>query len=143
MDDALTARVLQLTDQKYHCSQAMLALSMEQRGISDPFLLRCLGGLGRGMGGRSTCGTLTGGACLISSFAPQLASDDTGTGSAYYPAVEELLAWFEGQYGSTQCRDIAPRDTDTRRTFCARLVADTYRQCLHILSGYGVDTSRP
>ncbi|NLW79017.1 MAG: C_GCAxxG_C_C family protein [Ruminococcaceae bacterium] len=139
MNEALRDRVRELFEQKYHCSHAMLMLSMEMRDIENPFLLRCLGGLGGGIQCGKDCGTLTGAACLISSFSPQLGGDETGTGDVYKEPIQELVAWFENEFGSTVCHEICEPVREKRLEYCPGVVASTFTKCMQILEARGVD----
>ena len=114
----------------------MMRLSMELRGLDDPFVMRVMGALGGGMFAQRTCGTLTGGACLLSSYFPQSEGAET---AAYPDLVRQLVAWFEKTYGTTECRDLAGAGMATAAEVCPRLMAETFAKCMELLEEAGID----
>ena len=142
MDD-LMLRMLHWSRQGYSCSQILLLLALEARGESNPGLVRSMAGLAYGCGsGRATCGTLTGGCCLLA----YLAADD---GDAARPSeklpilLQELSDWFGervGQaHGGTSCDLIVGEaGPAAARQKCGDIVAETYGKIMQIVAEHGI-----
>ena len=135
--DELMDRVLYELDKGYHCSQVMMRLSMDLRGIDDPFTIRALGALGGGMFAQRACGTLTGGACLLASYFSR--EEGEPEPAAYQNLVRKLAIWFEETYGSIECRNLVGSDLGRASTLCPRMMAETFAKCLELLEEEGVD----
>lgn len=142
MDD-LMLRMMQWGRQGYSCSQVLLLLALEARGEANPGLVRSMAGLAYGCGtGRATCGTLTGGACLLA----YLAADDREAArpSEQLPAMlQELADWFDdrvGQaHGGITCDAVVGEaGPAAARQTCGAIVAETYAKIMEILSGHGM-----
>ncbi len=133
----LGERVAELLAQGYHCSQTMMKLSMEMRGIEDPFVLRSLGALGGGMFCQRTCGTLTGGVAVLSSYCPRQQGEAEPV--MYQAMAKELVGWFEAGEGSIDCRDLVEFDRQKIMAFCPGLMERTFEKCLDILEANGID----
>ncbi len=52
--------------------------------------------------------------------------------------VSDLVDWFRGEYGTTQCADIVGGDPSVRLTRCPGIVAATYREVLSLAEDYGL-----
>lgn len=79
MDDTLI-RMLQLGQKGYTYSQIIILLGLEQRGETNPGLVRAMEGLAYGCGsGRGSCGALTGGACLLAFYAGKGSDEETAS----------------------------------------------------------------
>lgn len=124
-----------LLEQDYHCSQVMMGLSMELRQITAPFVLRALGALGYGMFAQRTCGILTGGVCMLSSYFPREEVEPEPMG--YQKLAERLVCWFEETYHSIQCGDLVGQAQNCAR--CPQMMAETFVQCLALLEEEGID----
>lgn len=133
----LNERVMDLLANGLHCSQIMLQLSLDLREREEPFTLRALGALGGGMFAQRTCGTLTGGVCALSSYFPREEGEREPTG--YQPLAKELVEWFEGEYGSIECRELVEFDRPHIMAFCPGLMARTFEKCVEILEAHGID----
>lgn len=120
-----------------HCSQIMMQLSLDMREIDEPFTIRAIAGLSGGMFAQRTCGTLTGGACVLSSYFPRKDGEPEPTG--YQNAVKKLVEWFEKENGSMECRELVQFDVAHIMNFCPGLIARTFEKCVEILEECGID----
>lgn len=136
--EQLRDRILTYIGHGLHCSQIMMLLSLEMRGLSNPELIRALGGLGGGMFCRRTCGTLTGGCCLLSSFGAKGSPEDEQTFD-YEPLTEEFLKWFEEEFGSIECQDLVAFERDKILAFCPELIEKSFTKCMEIITAAGID----
>jgi hypothetical protein len=124
----------------HHCSQVMMALSMKLRGIDDPFTIRALGGLANGMFDLRTCGTLTGGVCVISSYFARHSGEAEPDG--YKEPAKEFVEWFEHENGSLDCRDLVEPDRDMKLLFCPALMEKSFEKLAEILANHGIDPTQ-
>ncbi|MDR2181012.1 MAG: C-GCAxxG-C-C family protein [Synergistaceae bacterium] len=136
----LEEKILREMQRGFHCSQVMMRLSMEMRGIDDPFTIRALGALGGGMASQRACGTLTGGACVLSSYFPRGEGEPEPDG--YKELVREFVNWFEGENGSLECGDLVENDRMTRLAFCPGLMAKSFEKIVEMLEDHNIDPSR-
>lgn len=126
--------------QGYSCSQILLLLALEARGLSNPDLVRAMAGLAYGCGSsKVACGVLTGGCSLLAFGAVDEQHPDQP--SAHLPAMlGDLTDWFDERVGSLHggitCNAIvgAAGPAAARQT-CATLLADTYVKVNEILDG--------
>ncbi len=146
MDD-IQGRMMNLSWQGYYCSQILLTLGLDRLGIENPDLIRAAGGMALGAGkGTGTCGSLTGGTCLIALYAAKGAEGEREDDNLW-DMCDELWTWFEdafgAQYGGVRCDDILA-DRAPRLQRCGPIVAQTYAKVMEILTEYGIDpTERP
>jgi hypothetical protein len=142
MDD----RMLQLMRwgrQGYNCSQVLFLLALEARGRSCPDLVRAMAGLAYGGGSRrATCGTLTGGYCLLAFLSAN--TDDADRPAEQLPLLlDELTDWFANRVGQDPaeitCEAIVGAAGPAAvHQACGALVTDTYDQVLAILAAHGM-----
>jgi C_GCAxxG_C_C family probable redox protein len=143
MDDTLI-RILQLGKQGFYCSQIMIILALEAKGEDNPALVRSLSGLAYGCGGgRSTCGVLTGAACLVAYYAGR-GSDQEEESPKMPLMLQELSDWFEehvGQkHGGVTCEAIVGQEgPQAARQRCGNILVETYNQTLRILAENGFE----
>lgn len=143
MDDVLI-HMMRWGQQGYSCSQILLLMAMQEQGQSNPDLVRTMAGLAFGCGsGHATCGTLTGGCCLLA-FKAVDKSDPAQPSEQLPMMLQELTGWFEARIGSsdrdTTCSAIVGEGgAEAARQTCAQLVGDTYTKVMEILADYGVD----
>ncbi|MDL2294391.1 C-GCAxxG-C-C family protein [Ruminococcaceae bacterium OttesenSCG-928-D13] len=117
--------------QGYHCSQTMMLVSMELRGIEDDFTIRALGALGGGMSDQRTCGALVGAVCALSSHYPRPEGEPEPAG--YKPPAKELVQWFQQEFGSIECRDLVEYDKAIIAQVCPGIMAKTFEKMQEIL----------
>jgi hypothetical protein len=143
MDDLLI-RMMRWGQQGYSCSQILLLLALEARGTTNPDLVRSMAGLAYGCGsGRATCGSLTGGCCLLAFEAAD--QNDPARPSGQLPMMlEDLTEWFAARvgpvHGGIACGDIVGEGgPGAARQTCAELVSATYGKVMELLAAYGVE----
>lgn len=132
-------RLFQWAAQGFCCSQILLIIGLEELGEENSQLIRAMHGLCGGMGrSGSTCGVLSGGACLIGLTAGKGAATDQPH-PKMHRMVQELLAWFEQTYGSTLCEDILHYKLEEGAEYpvkCGNTISETYDKVQEILAVY-------
>ena len=131
-------RITDTMSRGLHCSQTMLLLANEVRGAHNPDAIRAVGGLGGGMFCGKNCGTLTGGAAILGLYGARGEPGDEPSYD-YRAAVKELVAWFEGEFGSVECRDLVSEEREERLRICPGFVEKTFLKCMEILEAAGID----
>ena len=143
MDETLI-RMMELGGKGYYCSQILITLALEERGESNPGLVRAMAGLAYGCGNsRATCGALTGGNCVLALYAGK-GSDDEGESERLFAMMQELSDWFIEQagerHGGISCESIVGEaGPEASRQICGSLVAETYNKAREILLSSGFD----
>lgn len=133
----LNQRVAEKLGKGLCCTQIVMDLSLEMRGREEPFTIRALGALGGGMYARKNCGALTGGACMLASYFPREEGEGEPTG--YRAPIQALVEWFEGEYGSVECRDLVENTRESMMAVCPGLIAGTFAKCVELLEEAGID----
>ena len=141
MDDL--ARMSELKQQGFQCSQIVMLMGLELQGKDNPDLIRALQGLAGGLGfSGETCGALTGGACLLGLYAGRGWAGDEAEPRLDL-MVDELVAWFKdgygNEYGGIRCDDILAGKPQNMVTRCPTMVAGTYQEVKELLVRYGFD----
>ena len=108
-------RMIQLSQQGFHCSQILLIMGLEAQGKNNVDLVKSMAGLAGGLGfSGDVCGTLTGGACLLGLYAgkgdPREEEDER-----LNLMIGELVEWFANEYGRNVRRNTL-RDHSGRRS---------------------------
>ena len=139
------ARMMELKHQGFFCSQILIILGLEMQGKSNPDLVRCMHGLAGGLGFTGeTCGTLTGGACLLGLYAGKGAPAEPEDPRLLF-MIEALVKWFKerfgAQYGGVTCNHILEDNPKNQLTRCPHLVAETYQRVKELLVENGFDLS--
>lgn len=143
MDD-LQIRMLKLAARGYYCSQIILQLALEARGEKNPALVRAMAGPAYGCGGgRTTCGALTGGCCLLALYAAK-GCDTESQSERLFLMLSELADWFDqavgGRYGGIACETITGQEGPAAaRQRCGGIVADTFAKAMEILAANAID----
>ena len=136
-------RMMELSQQGFYCSQIMIIMALEAQGKSNPDLVRAMSGLLGGIGfcGK-TCGTLTGGVCLIGLYAGKGTVEEQPD-SRLYLMMSELVEWFEKEYtaayGGINCSDILQDDPRNRLSRCPQMVIATVGKVKEILAANNYD----
>ena len=136
-------RMVELSQQGFHCSQIMMILALEAQGKNNPDLVRAMSGLLGGVGfcGK-ICGTLTGGACLIGLYAGKGTAEEQRNNRLYL-MTSELVEWFEkeytSKYGGINCSDILQDDPRNRISRCPQMVIATVEKVKKILAANNYD----
>lgn len=133
----LNQRVMEQMEKGHNCSQTMMQLSLDMRERDEPFTIRAMGALGGGMHACRTCGTLTGGVCMLASYFTR--EDGENEPEGYKPLATELVEWFENEYGSLECRELVATDVESMLRFCPGLMVRTFEKCVEILEAAGID----
>lgn len=133
--------VMRLLSQRFHCSQIMMKLGMEAKGLDDPALLKAMNGLAGGLGGRGkNCGALTGGVAMFGLFAGRGTELDVED-----PILMEMsgqfVDWFEDTFGSANCDDILQGNTANIPQTCPALICAAAQKAFEILEDYGLTAS--
>jgi hypothetical protein len=147
MDD-LNLDVIRLAGRGYCCSQILVLLALETQGGNNPQLVRAAGGLCMGIAeSGGACGILSGAACVLALHAGK-GSDEERTDERLSLMYAELTEWFQEtvgkRHGGVTCTLIlgeGPRRPDPG--LCGRILIDTHRKVLDILSENGFDPAVP
>ena len=111
----------------------MVAMGLYLKGEKNEQLVQAVSGLCGGLKSQLLCGALSGGACMISLFAPKEEAAEM---------VRELVQWFQevyGEaYGGTDCGQIIG-PTRANAIVCPGLIESTYLQAKAILEDHGFD----
>ena len=137
------SRMLELATKGYFCSQILLALGLQNRGQSNPDLIRTMAGLAHGAGfGAGTCGALTGGTCLLAYYAGK-GSDEEVEHEDFMSMRSQLAEWFSEsvgeQYGGIDCETIVG-DGEDMQLRCGQIVGGVYARVMALLEEHGIDT---
>ncbi len=135
-------RMLEWKQQGFYCSQILLSMALQDRGESNPALIRAARALAGGLGfSGETCGALTGGACLLGLYAGKGEADEPDN-PRLDQMVQALVEWFKeehGQnYGGIRCDDILVGEPANMKTRCPNLVLTTYEKANDLLRAYEV-----
>ncbi|HTZ19152.1 MAG TPA: C-GCAxxG-C-C family protein [Dissulfurispiraceae bacterium] len=136
-------RMMELSQQGFHCSQIMMIIALEAQGRTNPDLVRAMSGLLGGVGfcGK-ICGTLTGGACMIGLYTGK-GTPEEEPDNRLYLMMSELVEWFEKEYqslyGGINCADILQDDPRNRLSRCPQMVMATIQKVREILSANDYD----
>jgi hypothetical protein len=138
--------MLQLAQKGYYCSQILIIMGLEAQCKSNPDLVRAMNGLARGCGeGSCTCGSLTGGCCLLALFAGR-GNDEEEPDENYRNMVKELVRWFWHKYGykygGLDCMAIQDAESnEPTHQRCWFIMEDVYFKVISILSANGIHMS--
>lgn len=136
-------RMVEIAQQEFYCSQILLMMGLEAQGKQNPELIRAMAGLVGGLGfcGK-TCGSLTGGACLLALYAGK-GSEEEVEDSRLNAMIRELVEWFEREqcanYSDINCENILENNPKNRLERCPQLVYATYEKVKAILAENGYD----
>jgi hypothetical protein len=142
MDEA-KIRMMQLAKKGYYCSQILIMMGLEVRGDNNPDLVRAIDGLSGGCDeGSCTCGSLTGGCCLIAFFAGR-GADSEKRDENYHQMMKELVRWFWHTYGfkmgGIDCMAITEHvGPDPAKSRCWNIMESVYFKVMDILAAHGI-----
>ena len=97
-----------------------------------------MAGLAAGMYSGKACGTLTGAAALLATYAGK-SEDNEEPNVICNLMVNELVEWFEKAFGSTECSALVSEDFNERMVVCTELIKKTFQKCMDILVSRGFD----
>jgi hypothetical protein len=86
------------------------------------------------------CGTLTGAACVLSSYFPR--GEGEGEPETYRAPVHELVSWFKDQFGALNCLELVENDQGQIRRFCPIMMEKCFAKIAEILEARGVDPTQ-
>ena len=94
-------RAIELFNQRFHCSQAILAVGQEKLNRVNEAVIKAVGALGGGVASSGrVCGTLTGGVAFISSLYSRGNLEESTRGTPSAPRrVQRLLLDNGGDEG--------------------------------------------
>lgn len=141
--DELGFEMFKLTNAGYCCSQIMMKMALDAEGIENEDLLRAVSGLCLGAGSaQKTCGVLTGGIAILGLYAGK-GRDTEYPKQGFSEMVDEYTEWFEGEFGSTECRELigvcSITDYQTNQSYrlkCGDILEKGYKKVQQILREY-------
>lgn len=110
----------------------MVALALDALEDENPELIDAMRGLCKGLYSGLVCGTLAGGACLLSMVDPRAAEEHM---------IARLVEWFEmtfgSAYGGVTCAKILDDNPMNRYERCPGILEQTYEKCRELLAEAG------
>ena len=143
MNDTLI-RLMALGGKGYNCSQVLIILALEERGGSNPALVRAMAGPAYGCGNnQGACGALTGGSCILGLYGGK-GSDNEAASEKLPIMLQELSDWFVervgGMHGGITCEAIVGNaGPEASRRTCGTMVAETFEKAMEILTINGFE----
>lgn len=133
-------KIIDLHRQDMTCAQVLLMLVAEEMETDVPSeLVRAMDGLHTGLGGQGdVCGVLTGGACVLASFAGGDGEDRRNP--AMNGMIQEFCEWFSEyneEFASNHCEDMLGEFKVNKMTRCLTMIEDAYEKCVDILDEFG------
>ena len=137
--------LIELRRQGFFCSQILILLGLELQGKENPDLVRAMQALAGGLGFTGeTCGSLTGGACLLGLYAGKGTPEQEDDPRLLF-MVEDLVRWFKddyGQkYGGIRCGEILGDSSGNMGERCPLIVLGTFQKGKELLVGNGCDVA--
>jgi len=137
------AHLIELRRQGFFCSQILMLLGLELQGKTNPDLVRTMQALAGGLGFTGeTCGSLTGGACLLGLYAGKGRPEDEDDPRLLF-MVEDLVRWFKGdygqKYGGIRCEEILGGGSGNMGERCPLIVLGTFQKVKELLVENGFD----
>ncbi len=142
----LAFKLFKLSSSGFCCTQIMLKLALDEEGKENDDLLRAVRGLCKGIGGtQKTCGVLTGGLGILGLYGAK-GKDTEYQKKDYSDMVREYMEWFEGEFGSEECRDIigdhsfaGDEGESGYMVKCGDILLKGYGKIVEILTEHGYD----
>lgn len=134
-------KIFKLSSLGYCCTQIMIKMALDEKGIENEDLIRSSNGLCKGLGGRqSICGVLTGGIMILSLYAGK-GSDTEHCQESYGQMINEFIDWFEDEFLSLECVDIIgvnkfENNNNSYMLKCGNILTKSYEKVLNILNDY-------
>lgn len=129
-------KALLFFDNKFHCSQAILAAFADECGLTEQQALKLGACLGTGMRKGEVCGAVTGGLMVLGSLYGQCDTLDIKSRSIANEVNDKMIALFVEISGSYICNDLLKCDISTKEgveyalkndlftVFCPNMVAN-------------------
>jgi len=129
--------MIELVQQGFHCSEILLFMGLEAKGLENPDLIRTMSALAGGIGfSGEVCGALTGGACLMGLYLGR-GKPEEEENPEMRVMVQELVGWFSqkfgGEYGGIRCSEITCDDPGKVASRCPRIVAGVHKKVKSLL----------
>lgn len=132
MNDTVN-EIRKLSSQGHCCSQILIKMALDSSGDENPELVNAVAGLCGGLYSGLCCGTLTGGACLLSMYDKEKAK----------VMIPSLVEWFKRTYteayGGIDCCQIMDDNPMNRIERCPKIMAETYEKCRELLGSFGYE----
>ena len=125
----------EIFEQKYHCSQAVLAAFASELGITEAQALRLGGCFGGGMRKGEVCGAVTGALMALGLKYGQCEVEDLESRYKTNDVTDKMLERFKNENGSYICNELLGCDLSTQEgkekaiekklftEFCPKMVA--------------------
>lgn len=129
-------KALKLFEQKYHCSQAVLAAFAEECGLTEKKALMLGACFGSGMRKGEVCGACTGALMVLGSLYGQYDKTDPDSREISNIVNDKMMEGFAAVSGSYLCNDLLGCDISTAEgikyaqehnlftEFCPQMVAN-------------------
>jgi C_GCAxxG_C_C family probable redox protein len=123
--------------QKFHCSQAIVAVGQEKLGKGNDDVIRAMGGFGGGLcGNGEVCGALAG-ALAVLGLRYSRARSDEKEDTKMWKVADEVLRRFRDEIvnrdGSICCRDIACVNWKDREQAKEFYKGDKIKKCYRVV----------
>ena len=112
----------------YCCSQIIMKMALDQRGVINEEMLDAVSALCNGLKTGNNCGSLTA-AALVLAMADKRMSGIT---------VMALVDWFKKTYGSLDCFDIIGKNRERLAELCPSIIHESYFKAMDILKEYNL-----
>lgn len=109
-----TDKAKELFEQKYHCSQAVLAAFADELGITEKQALKIGGCFGGGMCKGEVCGACTGALMVLGLKYGQFEIDDLDSRLKTNDVTVRFLELFRDENGSYLCKELLGCDLATQ-----------------------------
>lgn len=118
-------------DKEYgDCGQAVLSAIMEVLGIEDPLAYKAATLMAGGIAQTGiTCGALIGGAMALGLKYGRAKPDKERSHTRAAPIGEELVKWFEKEYGTTSCRKLIGFDLTKKEDLAKFMTSAVHEEC--------------
>ncbi|MDY3954018.1 MAG: C-GCAxxG-C-C family protein [Anaerovoracaceae bacterium] len=121
----INEKIIDLKLQGNCCSQIIMQMGMDAMGKEkNPDLIAAMAGLCGGLHRGKVCGILTAAACLLYMRNPE----EAGQGQN-----EELLDWFEDEFGSLDCDELLEGNPLNKAEKCPAMMDATYKKLQEML----------
>ena len=129
-------KTLEYFDNKFHCSQAVLAAFADECGLTEEQALKLGAWFGSGMRKGEVCGACTGALMVLGALYGQYDKLDTKSRSEANEVNDKMMNRFEKACGTYICNDLLKCDISTKEgvefalenklftEFCPKMVAN-------------------
>lgn len=106
-------KALEYFNEKFHCSQAVLAAFTEECGLTEEQALKLGACFGSGMRKGEVCGACTGALMVLGSLYGQYDKTDTNSRVIANEVNDKMMERFADECGSYLCNDLLKCDIST------------------------------